>query len=58
MPERATGTTRRTAPRALAVGAGGLLLATLLPAASAAAGGGGHGNACEHRANNTYAKLL
>jgi Zn-dependent M28 family amino/carboxypeptidase len=40
------------------VGAGGLLLATLLPAASAAAGGGGHGNACEHRANNTYAKLL
>ncbi|NYJ05990.1 M20/M25/M40 family metallo-hydrolase [Petropleomorpha daqingensis] len=58
MPERVTGTTRRTAPRAIAVGAGGLLLAALLPAASAAAGGGGHGNACEHRANNTYAKLL
>jgi Zn-dependent M28 family amino/carboxypeptidase len=58
MPRRAIGTTRRTAPRAVAVTAGGLLLAALLPAASAAAGGGGHGNACEHRANNTYAKLL
>jgi len=58
MPQPAIGTTRRTAPRAVAVTAGGLLLAALLPAASAAAGGGGNGNACEHRANNTYAKLL
>ncbi|MGY1600722.1 M20/M25/M40 family metallo-hydrolase [Geodermatophilus sp. SYSU D00815] len=55
MPERGTRTTRRTAPRAVAVGAGGLLLAALLPAASAAAGGG---NSCEHRTNNTYEKLL
>jgi hypothetical protein len=46
---------RRTAYRATAAGTGGLLVALLLPPA---AGLAQSGNACEHRANNTYAKLL
>jgi hypothetical protein len=47
--------TRRTAPRAVAAGTGGLLLAALLPvtAAQATSSGG-----CEHRNNNSYDKLL
>ena len=54
MRDHRTGPTRRTAPRALAAGAGGLLLAALLPATTAQAGSGG----CAHRANVTYDKLL
>ncbi|MGY1805262.1 M20/M25/M40 family metallo-hydrolase [Blastococcus sp. SYSU D00922] len=57
----------RTRPgrRALAVTTGALLLAVGLPATAAAAPGGGKpggghggGNACEHRSNNSYDKLL
>jgi hypothetical protein len=44
-----------TAPRAVAVGASGLLIALALPATSAVATGG---NGCENRNNNTYQKLL
>jgi hypothetical protein len=55
MRDHRTRSTRGTAPRALALGAGGLLIAAVLPATAAQAGGG-HG--CEHRNNNSYDKLL
>ncbi|GAB3311267.1 aminopeptidase PaaP [Geodermatophilus aquaeductus] len=42
--------------RAVAAGAGGLLVALALPANAALAAPGG--NACDHRSNNTYDKLL
>ncbi|SMO34330.1 Zn-dependent amino-or carboxypeptidase, M28 family [Geodermatophilus aquaeductus] len=48
---------RRTrSVRAVAAGAGGLLVALALPANAALAAPGG--NACDHRSNNTYDKLL
>jgi Zn-dependent M28 family amino/carboxypeptidase len=47
--------TRRTAPRAVALGTGGLILAALLPATAAQAGWGG---GCAHRVNDTYDELL
>ncbi|WP_138760171.1 M28 family metallopeptidase [Modestobacter altitudinis] len=55
MREHRARSTRRTAPRAVALGTGGLILAALLPATAAQAGSGG---GCAHRANNTYDKLL
>ena len=54
MRQRWTKPARRTAPRAVAVGAGGLLVAFLLPAPAAVAAGGG----CADRANDTYEDLL
>ena len=54
MRQRWTKPGRRTAPRAVAVGAGGLLVALLLPAPAAVAAGGG----CADRANDTYEDLL
>jgi Zn-dependent M28 family amino/carboxypeptidase len=47
---------RTTARKALAAGAGGLLVALVLPTSPAAAHAGGNG--CENRSNNTYDKLL
>src|SRR4051794_10916133 len=47
--------TRRTAPRVVALGAGGLLIAAVLPVTAAQAGSG---NGCENRNNNSYDKLL
>ncbi len=48
---------RRTrSGRAVAAGAGGLLVALSLPAATAVAAPDGHG--CEHRSNDTYHELL
>src|SRR3954453_6443202 len=55
MRDRWTRSTGRTAPRAVALGAGGLLLVALLPATAAQAGSG-HG--CANRNNNSYDKLL
>jgi Zn-dependent M28 family amino/carboxypeptidase len=52
--------TRRTASRAIALGGSGLLIALALPAtaATAAPGDPGSSNACQKRANDTYAELL
>jgi Zn-dependent M28 family amino/carboxypeptidase len=47
---------RTTARKALAAGAGGLLVALVLPTSPAAAHAGGNG--CENRSNNTYDQLL
>ena len=43
--------TRRTAPRAVAAGTGGLLVALMLPAPAAVAD---RGDDCTHRENDTY----
>jgi Zn-dependent M28 family amino/carboxypeptidase len=53
--ERRTASTRRTTSRTIALGSSGLLLALALPATAATAA---PDNACDHRNNNTYAKLL
>jgi hypothetical protein len=55
MIDRRTRSTR-TVTKAVAAGAGGLLVALALPASGALAAPGG--GACEHRSNNTYDKLL
>ena len=47
--------TGKAATKAVAVGAGGLLVSLVLPATAAVAGGG---ERCEDRENNTYAELL
>src|SRR5687768_10920933 len=47
--------TRRTAPRVVAAGAGGLLVALMLPAPAAVAHSG---DDCTHRENDTYEELL
>jgi hypothetical protein len=46
---------RRTAPRVVAAGVGGLLVALMLPSTAAVARPGG---GCEHRSNDSYEKLL
>jgi hypothetical protein len=55
MKDRWTRPARRTAPRAVAAGAGGLLVALMLPAPAAVADSGGD---CSHRKNDTYEELL
>src|SRR5688572_29808944 len=55
MKDRWTRPARRTAPRAVAAGAGGLLVALMLPAPAAVADSG---DDCAHRDNNTYEELL
>jgi Zn-dependent M28 family amino/carboxypeptidase len=55
MNDRRTRPVRRTASKAVAAGAGGVLVALMLPASTASAQ---WGDDCEDRNNNTYAKLL
>ena len=55
MDDRRVSPARRTAPKAVAVGTGGLLVALMLPSTAAVAQTGG---GCANRNNNTYEKLL
>jgi Zn-dependent M28 family amino/carboxypeptidase len=55
MKDRWTRPARRTASRAVAAGAGGLLVALMLPATAAVADSG---DSCERRDNDTYEELL
>jgi hypothetical protein len=55
MDDRRRSSVRRAAPRLVAAGAGGLLVALMLPAAAVSAA---PAPACEDRVNDTYAELL